>query len=178
MLIVKRFQEALRELAVIAGRHVKRVGLGLDAPISLGHDRIGAKAQAEGIIRLAVRDRLVARDAQDRLQEQPGIDTAFPQVRRGVVAREAAQQVLVEVVAVGPLGIDFVPCQPVAPENDQEHGRQILVEVADRLLDNLTAGLVLFTTGQILKRVDEYDAATPLSGASGAARRGLRQAVW
>ncbi len=52
-------------------------------------------------------------------------------------------------------------------ENDQEHGRQILVEVADRLLDNLTAGLVLFTTGQILKRVDEYDAATPLSGAFG-----------
>ncbi len=69
MLIVKRFQEALRELAVFAGRHVKRVGLGLDAPVPLRQHRIGAKAQAEGIIRLAVRDRPVARNAQDRLQE-------------------------------------------------------------------------------------------------------------
>ena len=92
------------------------------------------------------------------------------QERRGVVSREAAQQVLLEVGPVGPIGVDFVPGQPVAPAQDEEHAWQVHVQLADRLLGDLAAGLVLFATRKVLEGVEEDDRRHARRCASGAAR--------
>jgi hypothetical protein len=41
----------------------------------LALDRIGTEPKGEGIIRLAIRDRLVARDPQDGFEERSRFDT-------------------------------------------------------------------------------------------------------